>query len=304
MPAFAEGVAKDDIGAELTKRFRILQTAAAEPALVSHLEKFRPDEARKQLSDHALQQWIEGHRLDNIDRAETDSWFLNDRSGLQIARHPLIDDKTMAAVDSFLNSYAYRNYFHGEKRDRPKQDATDVKPITQPNLSAVYLSSTTNQLKVALSVPVWSQPQDGEEPVVLAVLSMSVGLEAFDVLSPKKKQGKDIIIADLRDDYLETDPTNLAQKLERRGMILQHPQRSSWKDEDQVPRLAAEVLAATDAMSHGFVSGYHDPLSRDPNAKFWGAFEPVRYEIVNAQNGTRSTVESGWVVLLQLQSIE
>ncbi|MGI9325448.1 MAG: hypothetical protein ACR2PZ_09540, partial [Pseudomonadales bacterium] len=201
-------------------------------------------------------------------------------------------------------SYAYRNYFHGEKRDRPKQGASDVQPITQPNLSAVYLSSTTNKLKVALSVPVWSQPQDGAAPVVLAVLSMSVGLEAFDVLSPKKKQGKDIIIADLREDYLENDPANPEQKLECRGMILQHPQRSSWKNADQVPRLAPEVLAATDDVSHGFVSGYRDPLSRDPKAKFWGAFEPVQFEIVDARDGTRSNIDSGWVVLLQLQSIE
>jgi serine/threonine protein kinase/class 3 adenylate cyclase len=304
LPSFAEIVAKDDIGAELTKRFQILQAAAAEPALLAELEKFDAEQARAQLSDHSLQQWIAAHRLANIDRAKSDSWFLNDAAGIQIARHPLIDDQTQAAVDSFLQSYAYRNYFHGEVRDRPKSQTAGLEPLTAPNLSAVYLSSTTQQLKVALSVPVWSKPAEDQPPRVLAVLSMSVGLEAFDVLSPKKKQGKDIIIADMREDDLESEVSDPAQPVERRGMILQHPLSGHWKDAAQVPRLAPEVIAAVQQSPSGFVSDYHDPLSRDPLAHYWGAFEPVHFEVVRQVDGTRSSKASGWIVLTQLRAVD
>jgi hypothetical protein len=287
----------------LTERFRLLQAAASEPELLAMLEKYDPEAARKQLDKHELQVWIRQHRLDSIDDAKSGSWFLNDQAGVQIARHPLIDKKANAVVDSFLKSYAYRNYFHGEERDRPRDQAGDLLPITQPNLSAVYLSSTTKKLKVALSVPVWNKPIEGQEPTVLAVLSMSVGLEAFDVLSPKKKQGKDIIIVDLRDDYLEQDPKDPKQTIRRSGMILQHPLRGSRKVDSQKPRLSANILQEMNKKSSGFVSDYRDPLS-DPLVKFWGAYEPVYYKITDPHTGKRSTISSGWVVLAQLLAID
>ena len=303
LPAFAETVARVDIGGELTERFRILQAAAAEPELLAMLERFDPEKASKQLNTHELQSWIRKHRQANMD-SRSGSWFLNDQVGVQIARHPLIDKSSNAVVDSFLKSYAYRNYFHGEGRDRPRGQTTDLLPITQPNLSAVYLSSTTKKLKVALSVPVWNKPIEGQKPTVGAVLSMSVGLEAFEVLSPKKKQGKDIIIADLRDDYLEKDPADPKQAIKRNGMILQHPLRANWKDDSQKPRLAAEILQEMQEHPSGFESDYHDPLSLDPLAKFWGAYEPVKYKIVDPQTGKLSTVFSGWIVLTQVGAIE
>lgn len=300
LPSFAEGVAKDDIGSELTNRFEILQTAAAEAELIAMIERFDPKLALEQKADHELQKWIREHRRDNIDKAKSDSWFLNDAKGIQIARYPLIDPETNLIVDSFLESYAYRNYFHGGNRDKPKSETTAVSPITEPNLSAVYSSSTTGKLKVALSVPVWSQPEDGERQVI-AVLSMSVGLEEFDVLSPKKKKGKEIIIADMREDYLEKDQS---QSVEGVGMILQHPLRANWRDENRQPRLSGEVLEMAKRRSSGFVDGYTDPLSPDPQARFWGAFEPVWFKITDPQTGALNTVESGWLVLTQVPVID
>ncbi len=303
LPVLAEAVARGDVGGELTERFRILQAAAAEPELLAMLERFDPEQASKQRDEHELQSWIRKHRQANID-SRSGSWFLNDQLGIQIARHPLIDKKSNAVVDSFLKSYAFRNYFHGEERDRPRDQTAGLLPITQPNLSAVYLSSTTKKLKVALSVPVWKKPLDGQESAVIAVLSMSVGLEAFEVISPKKKQGKDIIIADLRDDYLEKNPADPKQAIKRNGMILQHPLRANWKYDLKKPRLASEVLQAMQHQSSGFVSDYHDPLSSKPLAIFWGAYEPVEYEIVDPLTNKRSPVTSGWVVLTQVRAID
>lgn len=304
LPSFAEGVAKQDIGRELSERFAILQKAAAEPELLAMIERFDPELALQQKSDHELQQWIREHRRDNIDTAKSDSWFLNDTEGVQIARYPLIDPETNLIVDSFLKSYAYRNYFHGGGRDLPKDEAKDVEPISEPNLSAVYASSTTDKLKVALSVPVWSSPDDGQDPAVVAVLSMSVGLEEFDVLSPKKKKGKEIIIADMRGDFLEKDPSDPTQSIERVGMILQHPLRASWKDEQRQPRLSDEVLELAKRKDSGFVDGYSDPLAPDPLARYWGAFEPVEFKVTDPRTGAVQQVSSGWIVLTQLPVID
>jgi len=304
LPSLAERVAQEDVSAGLTKRFQILQAAAAEPELLAMIERFDPAEVKKTLEEHELQVWIREHRRENMDRASSDSWFINDRTGLQIARHPLIDDETNAPVDSFLNSYAYRNYFHGQNRDLEPGEAVDVEPVTEPNLSAVYISSTTNQLKVALSVPVWSKPAEGKPPEVVAVLAMSVGLEAFEVLSPKKLQGKDIIIADMRDDYFEQDSSQPGEDVKRRGMILQHPLRASWKNEVRKPRLAPEVLAAATQAPSGFVADYHDPLAADPRSQFWGAYEPVEFQVTDQATGERKSVPSGWIVLTQLRAID
>ena len=305
LPTLAESVAQEDIGAQLTKRFSILQAAAAEPELLAMIVRFEPDLARKQLAEHELQDWIQKHRKDNYDRANSGSWFLNDTRGIQIARHPLIDDSTNDAVNSFLKSYAYRNYFHGEERDRLRDQTEAISPISAPHLSAVYLSTTTGKLKVALSVPVWSNPEtEGEIPTVLAVLSMSVNLEEFGVFSPKKVKGKDIIIANLRSDYFEENPDAPTQFLERRGMILQHPLRANWKDDQRIPRLADAVLQATDKQESGFVSDYHDPLSSLPQARFWGAYEPVQYSVTDPLTKKRALISTGWVVLTQVHVID
>ena len=308
LPSLAESIAQKDIGAQLTKRFQILQAAAAEPLLLKMIDRFDPPTAQQQLATHELQAWIADHRRDNIDRANSGSWFINDHNGIQIARHPLIHEKTKNPVDSFLKSYAYRNYFHGEEKDRPRSETNGVKPILQPNLSAVYLSSNSGKKKVALSVPIWSKASEGQLPTVVAVLSMSVGLEAFDVLSPKKKEGKEIVVADLRNDYLENnsekDPENPEEKIQRNGMILQHPLQASWKKKEELPRLSPEVLQAMNEKNSGFVSDYHDPFALTPSATFWGAFEPVEYEIVDSQSGTHSKVRAGWVVLTQVPVIK
>lgn len=303
LPSFAEGVAKEDIGRELTKRFEILQSAAAEPELAAMLRRFDPKLALEQASDHELQTWIREHRRDNIDRAKSDSWFLNNAKGIQIARYPLIDAETNLVVDSFLKSYAYRNYFHGGKRDLPKDETQNASPISTPNLSAVYSSSTTGKLKVALSVPVWS-PADDQEREVLGVLSMSVNIEEFDVLSPKKKKDKEVIIVDMREDYLEHDPNDPDQSVERVGLILQHPLRANWRDAAKQPRLRDEVLDLAQQQSSGFVDGYSDPLSPDRLAKFWGAFEPVAYKVKDPLSGAVTSVDSGWLVLTQVPVID
>jgi hypothetical protein len=51
-------------------------------------------------------------------------------------------------------------------------------------------------------------------------------------------------------------------------------------------------------------AGYSDPLAADPTKKYWGAFEPVRYEVGDVSPGGGPTDRVGWVVLVQKPMLE
>ena len=186
LPSSAEQAA-NFVAAEIEKRFSILQQAAAEDGLVGLVESFDPDQAREKLDSHLLAQWIKEHRQNNMDLADSDSWFIVDANGTQIARHPLLEGDTEQPVDSFLKNFAHRDYFHGQGKElpelMPQSDGTfdnSIAPIQEPNISAVYLSSTAGKLRVAFSVPIWTK--EGTRKVI-GVLAMSVDLGTFQVLN-------------------------------------------------------------------------------------------------------------------------
>ena len=298
LPIAAE-TAEDAIGEYVTKRFRILQEAAAEEELQALIESFSAAAAEEELEDYPLAQWIKKHRQDNMDRSPSDSWFLNDPEGTQISRHPLIDEQTKLPEDSFLQNFAYRDYFHGLGKDLPQTRVEPIQPIQVPNLSAVYMSSTTGKLKVAFSTPVWSKPVGTEAPTLLAELSMSVELGTFEVLNKSVQRGKDIVLVDLREDFLDpTVPTG------QRGLILNHPLLPLWKDKERPPRVRPEVLAALESSQDRFLAGYQDPLAIQPGAKFWGVFEPVTYKVHDVLTDSTKTHPAGWVVLVQTPAID
>jgi len=313
LPTFAKIAAEQHIGAQIAKRFEILQRAAQSPELITLIENFDVSQDRENLAEDALQDWIKFRRVDNHARANSDSWFINDLAGIQIARSPITDEETDKIVKSFLKPYAYRNYFHGLGKDLPTDQAEQAAPIEKPNLSAVYQSSNSGKFKVAFSVPIWSQaskaaPASGvKAPTVIGVLSMSVDLGEFEVLNREIQVGKEFVLVDLRNDYVEVDPANPDQNLERRGMVLHHPLQSLWKDEKSPPRVAPEVLVAMGSAEEGlsgFIRDYHDPLLRDSKDFYWGAFEPVRYEEIEPVTEESFFRLTGWVLLVQTKAIQ
>jgi hypothetical protein len=308
LPSSAEQAA-DFVGKEIEKRFNILQNAAAEAALTVDVEYFDPDQARDQLEAHSLAKWIKQHRLDYLDPAPSDSWFIVDLDGTQIARHPLVDSETQQPVDSFLQNFAHRDYFHGQGKELPEiQESPEgtispesrISPIQEPNISAVYLSSTTGKLRVAFSVPIWST--EGTRKVI-GVLGMSVDLGAFEVLNENTQRGKDIVLVDLREDFLETDPET-QQPTPKRGLILNHPRLSLAKDKEHPPRVDASVLELMDSGADHFVADYLDPFPSTPDATYWGAFEPVTYTIKDVMTDTNKLVDAKWVVIAQQPAIK
>ena len=295
----AEEIATQEIGPEIAKRFEILDRAARDGAVAKLIESFDTSLPREKLATHELVHWIRARRRDNNDVARSDSWFINDRNGIQIARDPLFNPKTEALVKSFLSSYAYRNYFHGRRKDLPKGTTESILPIGSPNLSAVYASSNTGKLKVAFSVPIWNEAKEGEEPVVVGVLSMSVDLGEFEVLNNYMRQaGKKIVLVDLREDYLESDSQGAGGR-PHRGLILEHPLESAWEDVKSYPRVASEVLQSMLKSPTGFVAGYHDALSPNPEETYWGAYAPVPGTAERSATGESEGGSKGWTVLVQ-----
>ncbi|MCA9229446.1 MAG: protein kinase [Planctomycetales bacterium] len=295
----AEKVATLEIGSEINKRFEILELAARDGAVAKLIEGYDRSLSRGELADHELNKWIQANRKGNIDNAPSESWFINDSQGVQIARDPLLDPRTGEVVPSFLSSYAYRNYFHGLRHDLPEDTTEEIQPIRSPNLSAVYTSSNSGKLKVAFSVPIWSEPAAGQEPTVIGVLSMSVDLGEFEVLdSYMRRAGKKIVLVDLREDRLETEGQGSTVGPQR-GLILEHPLDSAWEDLTSFPRVAPEVLKSMMASSTGFVAGFHDPLSTKREETYWGAFAQVPGTAERSATGEQQRDAKGWFVLVQ-----
>jgi hypothetical protein len=138
---------------------------------------------------------------------------------------------------------------------------------------------------------------------VIAVLAMSVDLGAFEVLNTKVQLGKDIVLVDLRNDYLETNPET-GEPIANRGLILNHPRLSLAKDKDHPPRIDPAVLAAMDADTDHFIADYHDPLAADPKIVYWGAFEPVEYTVQDVMIEAPKKLPARWMVLAQQPAIK
>jgi hypothetical protein len=298
---FAEDVSQNYVGKEITTRFHVLLEAASDPNMISMVESFDPDQARIQRTDYPLEKWIKDQRRENMDKAPSNSWFINDRQGLQIARDPFIDDSGKI-VKTFMGDFSFRDYFHGKEKDLPEKTA-GVKPITEPNICAVYVSRNSGLLKVAFSVPIWSTATDTGSRSVIGVLSTSFNLGAFEVSEQlPHSEGKQIVLVDLREDYLEPSSDDPERKVPKRGLILNHEHQSIWK-KDVSPRVDPKVLAATESEEDHFVTGYHDPLSLDPGATYWGVFELVNYHVTDATTGREIAKPSDWMVLVQSEAM-
>jgi hypothetical protein len=127
---------------------------------------------------------------------------------------------------------------------------------------------------------------------------MSINLQDFDVLDPAQSQGSEVVLIDLRPDWI---------KDESHGLILHHPRL----EKGELARVDGELLAKIDAAkplvdpefdsSKQFMVDIADPLKKDkdPDQRYWGAFEPVRYPMRVRASDPTDTERFGWVVLVQ-----
>ena len=167
----------------MEQRFRAVEQAAQNVELLGLLETYLEDESfrdliRKQqdrslseaehakalddFAQHPLQRWLEDKLLNNPDVPASASWFLTDAQGIQIARAPLVEETKVGS------DYSYRDYFNGE--EFPAGSHVD-KMIDSPHRSRAFVSTTSQQLIVAFSVPV----RAGGEKVALLAMTVELG---------------------------------------------------------------------------------------------------------------------------------
>ena len=171
--------AASEILKEINLRFDTLSRVAAEDELRQQMIeiKNRPSDT---LLWKRLEEWLGTRKADNDSTVASDSWFINDTRGIQVARSP-------RSEASRGENYAHRDYFHGQGADLP-EDTQGLKPITMPHLSAVYRSTSTGHLKVAFSVPI-ENGMKGKAREVVGVLAMAVDLGEFNVLEKELPPG-------------------------------------------------------------------------------------------------------------------
>jgi hypothetical protein len=216
-----------------------------------------------------------------------DSWFINDRLGVQIARSPRSDE-------SLGKNFALRDYFHGQGVDYlPGEPAKP--PIDRPHISIAYRSTSTGRLHVAFSVPI-ENSQRGGEHAVLGVLAMAVDLGEFSVLEKELPKGYEVVLIDLRQSAIDDQPP-------RRGLVL-HRQARDAEQQGQDPLwigsdlLARIEKALSEDPSQSETSGLMLTNYRD-DAITGGRLYSAALQKVVDQPPEGQTRDTHWLILVQ-----
>ncbi len=148
------------------------------------------------------------------------SWFLQDREGRQLWRHPY-DERTVGQY------WAFRDYFHGRNREFAPDDLPDdLTPIQAPHVSLPFTSRSTGQYMVCLSVPI-----RGPDGTVVGVLGRTAHLAGL------RRQIADYIgnTSAWQTDGGTTSHREIALADGRTGQLLDHP----WISQQPADRLNA-----------------------------------------------------------------
>lgn len=314
LPAKAKTAATIELPKSISERFDLLITLAADEELLKQLAAHNAaaaalaaagddasdeDKARwlaqLKTANGALENWINAMANPLHEKAQADSWFVNDVEGVQVAR--------FTKGDTVGQSFRDRDYFHGQGVNLTDPQAiAAATPIQEPHFSAVYRSKTSNDLKVAFSVPIIAPAaeESDDEPEVLGVLSMSAKVAQFKVLDEGLTGAADVVLIDLRPDSADEG----SREAEEGGLVLHHPRQQLGK-RARLDEVWREVIQNSQPLAKGFRSeehflvGYRDPLEPNPNKLYWAAYEPVRFAYRNQRTGESHDVAPGLIVLAQ-----
>lgn len=265
--------AAGDIGDAIDKRVRTLEDLARTPQLKEHLA------AAIEGDPAALQSWLEANRAqyDESLKLRSSSWFITDAQGTQIAR--------ASPSATIGQSFAHRDYFHGQGRDLEENSDSVPAPITQPRQSTVYASGTTGELKVAFSTPI------KDLNTVVGVLAMSVMLGDF----AEFKQTDDnagsveILLVDMREDFIGKKPHT--------GLVLHHRYLGRYARDGVPVRLSPDLLEPKPGVRLGDreikLPRYDDVFVDRDEGPFWGAAVPVTAERLPPEQ------RGSWIVIAQ-----
>lgn len=169
-------------GAEIDRRWRMLELAAADPALRQAVIALN-DSARTHIdlddpanpvnAEHAaevlkhreqVQAWLADLYVDwsQIGRIDINSMGVNSVNGDMVARTP--------RSERIGDNYAWRAYFHGKIQDLP--EGVSAPPATVPVISPVYMSKSTETPSITLSVGI---PDEAGKVIGRLSMTMAVG---------------------------------------------------------------------------------------------------------------------------------
>jgi serine/threonine protein kinase len=299
----AARLAADTAALQIDARWRILEHEAVDDDLVRALEAH--EAAREAAAATAvnaatagpvdrgrwpaIQAAIERIARENRDAVDAESWVVCDAVGVQVARSPV--------GDTIGQSFSHRDYFHGGDGDLPV--GTPAAPLVEPHRSTVYKSMTTGRLKVAFSVPVWSDPPEAatRRPLGVLVMTFDVGLlfRSIDAIAGWNASGLPFAVAviDLRDDLI--DGTR------RAGLVLENPDllRTEIRDADsQEVRAPPAIVARLRAAGQGRINDGRSqgaaPVTFDEEVPTIAAAEAI---VLTTR--PRHLADVGWAVLVQ-----
>lgn len=222
--------------------WRILEIEASMKALQDELLRIRGMEERS--AWEPLQEWLEQRAALHELSSDASSWFVCDSEGRQIARHPIRESGASDVYDSVGENFAHRDYFHGNGHDLLIGQRGDPPHIEQVHLSRVYQSINTESLKVAFTIPVYSEETPDTPRIFLGVLGYSVPLGRFAVLQDEEESEslqQIPMLVDLRRNG------NDAEHLY--GAVLQHPHLREHLRQLQRDKLLGKALPRLDALT-------------------------------------------------------
>ena len=279
--------AAQSVGFRMNDRWRILEQEAAQPELIQRLEQTMsdPDETPWE----QLDLWLTAIKSRQHEAAgQPDSWFVCDATGRQVARFP-------ASQASIGNSYAHRDYFHGNGADLATGKTGIPFHIEQPHRSKVYQSDSTGTLKVALTVPIWNRRQPTPDRKFLGILGMSVVLGELIELQTGLGSQQIALVIDTS--------TNVIDGRAVKGLVLHHPRQNERPSGESFATMAIDgpalervqqlVVGDDSAETTILVEDFSDPLApdRSPTGVAWAA--PV---VVPGR--TPAEGRTGWVVVV------
>jgi hypothetical protein len=275
--------ATSEILKEIDNRFDILKKLAADEELRAQMVRIDASPNDQQLWER-LEDWLGARRADHDRESPADSWFINDVRGVQVARSP----RSEASIGE---TYAHRDYFHGKGSDFTPGTA-ELKPISEPHLSAVYRSTSTGHLKVAFSVPI-ENGLKGKQRKTIGVLAMAVDLGEFNVLEKQLPPGHEVVLVDLRKATIDGET--------RRGLVLHRQTETSYREGQSPPWVDAALLARIEkALSTGsaategaMLTDYRDE-ALTAGKPYWGALRKV---IERRRDET--SIDPQWLVIVQ-----
>jgi len=279
---------------EIDARWRILEHEARDPGLVAALAALEAAGGTPAVGSTATDgnaRWAPIQAaLDRVTAAHRDaigaeSWLVCDVQGVQVARSP--------PGDSIGQSFSHRDYFHGGDRDLPV--GAPAAPLSEPHRSTVYKSVTTDRLKVAFSVPIWSEAVGATDRKHLGVLVMTfdVGVLFRDIEAiagwNAARRSFAVAVIDLRDDHIDGEP--------RSGLVLENPDLLSPEFDlsggRQDVRAPAEIVERLRAVLRRRGADTR-PLAFDAEVPTIAAAEPI---VIHTRPPHLADV--GWAVLVE-----